>query len=113
MIWIHNSTATFPTSHPDSKPTVPTMAIFVQNVRMIDKKWATIWLIKYEHTIFILYPDFGKEKQELAGRGRKPPAESVTVRLVKVMDVRTGAKLLYFTISDSSIAAGLHMQRVD
>ena len=65
------------------------------------------------HSLFILHPDFGREKQELAGRGRKPPAESVTLRLVKVMDVRTGAKLLYFTISDSSIAAGLHLQRVD
>ena len=34
------------------------------------------------HQGIVLDPDFGTEKQEFAGLGRKPPAESVTFRLV-------------------------------
>ena len=34
VIWIHNSTANFPAWHPDSRPNVPTIAIFTQNIQM-------------------------------------------------------------------------------
>ena len=47
VIWINNSTANFPTSHPASRLPVPTMAIFTWNVKMLR-------IIGMTHTVWVI-----------------------------------------------------------